>query len=98
MKISSFNCAVKCFSAVLIKNVFHYILKKFTTHICLKIHVDTSKSTPGIREETDSCVVNVEDIEDSTFCSCLSAHFLNKSFPFLLEVLWTTELDEDLKL
>ena len=63
------------------------------------MYIYTSKSTPGKSEDddemVDSCEVNTEDDVDtsmdvSSFCCCLSAHLLNKSLPFLLDVLWTT--------
>ena len=39
-------------------------------------------------------VVEVVDSNEVVNSSCFSAHLLNKSFPFLLDVLWTSGLLE----
>ena len=65
----------------------------------------SSKSTPGniwdeLEETVDSWEVKVVVVvvivsKDSNDSSCFSAHLLNKSFPFLLEVLWTSGLEDE---
>ena len=65
----------------------------------------SSKSTPGsiwdeLDETVDSWEVKVVVVvvivsKDSNDFSCFSAHLLNKSFPFLLEVLWTSGLEDE---
>ena len=59
------------------------------------LQAKSGESNEDDDEMVDSCEVNTEDDVDtsmdvSSFCCCLSAHLLNKSLPFLLDVLWTT--------